>query len=529
MANWSCKASSAKMSKAFKSAQTATFASFDDLPEDKSTGICILIIDDDPLATKRLRLLCEKLDSAEGRVILSAESISAGMTQISHHRVHVILLDKDLKGQARIDNGIESIPSLKEASPGTEILVVTASRDLSDCVDAMNLGATSFITKNHPDEVIRAQIEKCISFARSNYDQIRKDRMELVGRKDLKLPGSSPVIMSIYSKLQALAETNRPILLTGETGTGKTTAAKILHERRKQYLRQSDRPFLAVNIAAINSNLAERELFGHERGAFTDAKDSRPGFFELANGGTIFLDEIGEASLELQAKLLKVIDEGKFYRLGSNQERSSSFKLICATNRDLEKMVKDGEFREDLFMRISTFRVHMPSLAERPSDIPSIIEAVLPKCCVENNVTVSFSQIPQSFIKYLQKYPPAGNIRGLERDLALLFVYSTKKNGRPILTNWRRIPGIFGRHKKQVREDQQLSLNELRKRPTSFITDDFPGLFEFLQEMDQRVFLEASQKFPRQDEIAKALKISPSVVSRRIKTLNAGRQSYETR
>lgn len=514
------------MATPLKTRNSETLHSFDRIPEDRGKSSTILIIDDDPTAIKRLRLLCENISSETERLILSASNLQEAFELVSKNQIHVILLDKDLQfNNSTVENGIHSIPQLIEATPGSQILIITASKSFDDCVEAMRLGASGFLPKSYPDDVIQAQIEKAIQVSQLTYTQLRQERSEVKERRDLRLPGSSPIIQSLYVKLQALSETNRPVLLTGETGVGKTTAAKIIHEKRKAYLKQGERPFLGINIAALNPNLVERELFGNERGAFTDAKDARPGFFELANGGTIFLDEIGEASLELQAKLLKVIDERVFFRLGGSKERSSSFKLICATNKNLEQMVKQGQFREDLYMRISTFNICLPSLPERPADIPEIIEAVLPKCCVENNIQVSMKEIPNSFIKYLTDYPPPGNIRGIERELALLFVYSKKdKRNRPVLTNWKKIPGLYSRHQKSVRAQNTLSLEELKSRPTEFLTDDFPGLFEFLSEMEDLVLLEASRNFSRQDAIAKLLKVSPSVVSKRLKTMKLKRK-----
>lgn len=492
---------------------------FDQIPEDKDAGPSILIVDDDPLAMKRLKLICETTELEEPLQIFTASSISEALDIIETRQIQVVLLDKEIHlSKNKMENGIENIPDLLKNNPGLQILVVTASKDFQDCIEAIRLGAFGFLSKAYPDEIILNQIKKCIEVSKLTYSKLRQDRVEVSSRKDLRIPGDSPAIQALYSRLQAVSETNRPILLTGETGTGKTTAAKIIHERRKSYLKQGERPFLALNIAAIQSSLVESELFGHEKGAFTDAKTARPGYIELANNGTLFLDEIGEASLELQAKLLKVLDDGKFYRLGSSKERASSFKLVCATNKNLEEMVRAGTFREDLYMRISTFVISIPALHERPSDIPEIIKAVLPKACIENNVQISFSEIPNDFIEHLKSHPVPGNIRGVERQLAQLFVYAPRdRQGRPVLTQWKKIPGLYLSQKTATVKRGQITLDELRSRSYNVVSEDAPSFFELLEEIGDRIAADTLKRYPSLRSAAQALKISPSALCQRIK------------
>lgn len=272
-------------------------------------------------------------------------------------------------------------------------------------------------------------------------------------------------------------------------------------------------PFVALNMGSIPASLAERELFGNERGAYTDAKESRPGAIELANGGTLFLDEIGEAPLELQVKLLKVIEDGKFKRLGGQNEKKSSFKLICATNRDLYEMVDQKLFREDLLMRIATFVEKLPSLSERPEDIESLIRNMLPKICAENKVWIAYEDLPAEFIQYVQAHPIPGNIRGLDHLLARLLVNSPKTNsGRPDFSNWRRL--LFPR----ARQVTRVPKSEIRIEFDPSLSS-YSGLRSLISEFENRVMLRLSEQMMRTEDIAKALHISKASAHRILKRI----------
>lgn len=481
-------------------------------PNDHCASHSLLIIDDDSASSKRLQLLCNRL-LPKGLALFFARSPQEAREHLLTEKIHTVLLDKELKQPSgKFDNGIHLIPEIREHSPASQILVITSSRDTKDCVEAMRLGAFGFVTKENPDEVISEQILRAVEHSKFAFAKLSGESLAPETRKDLKLFSNSHRMRSLNLKLTSVAETNRPVLLLGETGTGKTTAARMIHEYRRSFLKQTDRPFLSINMGGLNPSTVERDLFGNERGAFTDAKEARPGFIELANRGTLFLDEIGEASLDLQAKLLKVLDEGTFYRLGSANERKSSFKLICATNRNLEEMIRKGSFREDLFMRISTFTIRIPSLKDQPEEIDSIVKQVLPKVCSENNVFVTFGDLPRDFIEHLKKYPPPGNIRGLEQQLSRLLVYAPKdQKSRPILTSWRSLPGIYRGSKK--RKNDSIGLEELESRPMNILGENFPGIAEFTRGIEQRVIREALDSHPSLRQAAKALKMSPGGLS----------------
>jgi DNA-binding NtrC family response regulator len=485
---------------------------FDESPADLDKAPTILIVDDEVSSRLRLEMICLEIRSNQLINIILAESIQDALKILKHKSVNVMLLDKNLGAdESKQDhNGIESIPRFLVLQPQLQIIVVTGSKDTQDVARAVSLGAFWYLPKDTDETIMALQIRKALQvsdLAIGNFQTLTS----LHSTGDVALAGRSPSMKRLKAQLIAVAETNRPILLLGESGSGKTTAAKFIHQYRKDALKQPNRPIFSVNMGAITPSLAERELFGNEAGAFTGASSIQPGIFELANNGTLFLDEIGEAPLELQVKLLKVLEDGEFVRLGGKTVQKTAFKLVCATNRNLESMVSRGEFREDLYMRISTFVVNLPSLADRLEDIPEIIQVLLPKCCQENNVRIEFSDLPHDFVEYLTKHPQRGNIRGLEHQLSRLLVYSPKdKRGRPILNGWRDIPGLLFKKTAPPLSRTPITLKELESRPFELLSPDFPGFYPFISKISERLLEEAMKKHLKMSDAASILKISPA-------------------
>ncbi len=467
----------------------------------------MLLVDDDAGAKDRLELLFLEFEDLKDIQILQATNLDAAFNILAAQSVDVVLLDKNLDTSSPEDrNGIEAIPEILRIQPHVQILVVTGSRDINDVVRAMKLGAFSYVTKDTDSDLLAAQIDRAVHFSRFKADKARKERSDHSAGQELG--GKSVAFQSVLRQADVLSTSNRPILILGETGTGKTELAKWTHSQRMRTLGEKDRPFFSINVSALSKDIIESELFGHEKGAFTDASQSRQGLFELANGGTLFLDEIGELPLDLQPKLLKVIEEGTFMRVGGTKELRAHPKLIFATHRDLANMVKLGTFREDLFMRISIFPIQMPALAQRREDIPDIIKKLLPRACKENRVSIDFEDLPIDFIHELTENPVSGNIRGIQHQLERLLMLSVRdKNGTPILTNWKRIPGLSqARAAKSIAPDS-ISFSDWIGRQWNLLGDDFPGLDEVLEEVKVRILREAFGKYDNNRKRAKALRI----------------------
>ncbi len=275
-----------------------------------------------------------------------------------------LIVDLDMPGM----NGLEVIRRCKELSPETEALVLTGKEALSTAVAAMRYGACDYLTK--PCRLI--ELKELLAKIAARRESVKK--YYLVKRQlekssgTPKLVGEHPLMQQVRQLVTKVAPTQSTVLIRGETGCGKELVARSVHD---QSLRR-DKPFVAINCGALPENLIESELFGHKKGAFTGADTQREGLFEVASGGTIFLDEIGELPLAVQAKLLRVLESGDIRRIGENESMRVDVRVVCATHRNLEQMVEDGQFREDLMFRINTFEVYMPALRERLSDLPKL-------------------------------------------------------------------------------------------------------------------------------------------------------------
>lgn len=492
---------------------------YDQHPPDREYGPTVLIVDDEKHARERLELALAEVEDAERLYIIHATSVKAALEILSRTPIHVVLLDKHLLPEPTPpeENGVENIPEMLRLQPQLQILMVSASNDIPDVVRAMNFGACGYITKEMPNELLIRCINQAIQVALLKIDKARRERCQ--SPNDSTLGGKSKAFQDILRRGEVLAESNRPIVILGDSGTGKSALAKWIHNRRGTFLKQQDRPFLAINVASLAKDLIESELFGHEKGAFTDARETKQGLFELANNGTLFLDEIGELPLDLQPKLLTVIEEGTIFRVGGKKPLNFKPKLIFATNRNLEQMVKEGKFRKDLYMRISMFPIHMPSLSERKEDIPDIIRAILPQSSRENHVQVEFSDIPKDFIDHLMNSKIEGNIRGIQHQVDRLLVLSPRdKKGRPVLTRWSTIPGlgqdaVSAPAQDESRTNNPITYDELMSRSWDLITTDFPGLSEFLDEAKTRLLAEATAKFKTGREMSRIFRISESTAS----------------
>ena len=356
-----------------------------------------LIVDDD----KNIRRLCMTVGSSLGLACSEAESAEAALNQIELHSPDLILADLMMPRMS----GLEFLEQIKKLLPQTEVSIMTGHGSIEMAVRAMRMGAYDFITKPFRIDELKLllnRMEEKVRLVAEN--QFLRERVT-TDTEFNGVTGSSPKIQDVLRMIARLKDTRTPVLITGESGTGKELVARAIHYRGPL----AKRPFVAVDCGSLVPTLIESELFGYEKGAFTGALRGKEGLFQAANGGTIFLDEIGELPLEMQAKLLRVLQEKEVRPVGSNERIKIDVRVIAATNRDLEQAYKDGTFRKDLFFRLNVVSIHTPALRERKSDIPSLVHWFLEKSAPQRMVQVS-----SPAMKFMLDYDWPGNVRELE-------------------------------------------------------------------------------------------------------------------
>ena len=360
--------------------------------------IRLLIVDDEP----SIRKLCITVGEALGFTCLEANSGETALALLEEQPAHMVLTDMVMPNMS----GIEFLERVKKLLPRTEVAVMTGHGSVETAVQAMKLGAYDYISKPFsPLEELRLFLRRMAEKVRLvEENQFLRERVDT--ETDLHgIVGSSAKIQDVLRVVSRLKDTRTPVLIAGESGTGKELVARAIHFRGSF----ANRPFVAVDCGSLVPTLIESELFGYEKGAFTGALKSKTGLFQSANGGTIFLDEIGELPLEMQAKLLRVLQEKEVRPVGSNQRTKVDVRVIAATNRDLEAEYRNGTFRKDLYFRLNVVTVHLPSLRERRSDIPMLVHWFL-----DRYADGAAMQVTNSAMKCLLQYDWPGNVRELE-------------------------------------------------------------------------------------------------------------------
>ncbi|MGC1106755.1 MAG: sigma-54 dependent transcriptional regulator [Candidatus Acidiferrales bacterium] len=363
--------------------------------------IRFLVVDDEA----SIRKLCMTIGEKLGFAVSEAENAEAALALVEAHLPEVVIADLKLPQMS----GVELLRQIKHLLPATEVAIMTGHGTVESAVDAMKLGAYDYIEKPFRVEKLRSLLQRMaekVSLVAEN--QFLRERMDAETRLD-GIVGTSTKIQDVLRMVARLKDSPAPVLIVGESGTGKELVARAIHFRGPL----AQRPFVAVDCGALVPTLMESELFGHEKGAFTGALKSKAGLFQAANGGTIFLDEIGELPLEMQAKLLRVLQEKEVRPVGSNESVAVDVRVIAATNRDLEAAYRAGAFRKDLFFRLNVVIVHMPALRERRADIPVLVRSFLERHAAGENVQIS-AAVMKAFLQY--DWP--GNIRELENCIA---------------------------------------------------------------------------------------------------------------
>lgn len=369
----------------------------------------VWIVDDD----RSIRWVLEKaLQKADipCKTFSEAESV---LQAIKKEQPALILSDIHMPGKS----GLEMLAEIKKSYPKLPIIIMTAYSDLDSAVASFQGGAFEYLPKPF-------DIDKAIELVRRATEESEEEGQTPAEETASEIIGKAPAMQEVFRAIGRLSQSKATVLLTGESGAGKEVVARALHKHSPR----SNAPFVAINMAAIPKDLMETELFGHEKGAFTGASAIRHGRFEQAEGGTLFLDEIGDMPAELQTRLLRVLSDGYYYRVGGHQSLKANVRIIAATHQNLEAMVRENRFREDLYHRLNVIRLRLPPLRERPEDIPLLVNHFLQKSA--ENLGVEPKLMSEEAMEFLKRFPFPGNVRQLENLCNWLVVMAPSQHIR---------------------------------------------------------------------------------------------------
>lgn len=372
----------------------------------KKTGV-ILIVDDEP----NIRRVMEAVLTKDGHTVLTAENGRKALELLkSTPNLDVLITDLIMPDI----NGIELLAAAKQIDPNISVLMITAHGTIKSAVEAMKLGALDYICKPFDLDDIKILVGNALDRKKLNEQttsvSLTDHRVVATGKRSKAdvLIGSSPAMLEVFKMIDRVKDSRASVLIRGESGTGKEGVARALHYNSIR----ADKPFVAVACVALSEQLLQSELFGHEKGAFTGAVSQKKGRFELANHGTLFLDEIGDIPMTVQMMLLRVLQEREFERVGGTETIKVDVRLVTATNQNLEKLVEEGKFREDLYYRLQVITIDMPPLRERLEDIPALVEHFIGVYARENNKQIEYAS--SETLDILMRYRWPGNVRELE-------------------------------------------------------------------------------------------------------------------
>jgi nitrogen regulation protein NR(I) len=370
----------------------------------------ILVVDDD----QSMRYSLNRMLEGQGFQVSLAKNGSEGLEHFDQENPDLVIMDIKMPGQS----GLEILKAMKERDAKALVILMTAFGTTETAIEAMKFGAFDYILKPFDIPQMRGLVERALEVSRMMKKMVSlPDRVKAEAAEEA-IVGSSPAMQQIYKMIGQVAPTEVTVLLRGESGTGKELVARAIYH----HSRKADQPFLPVNCAAIPETLLESELFGHEKGAFTGALTRRIGKFEQCHGGTIFLDEIGDMTPATQAKILRVLQDRQFERLGGSERITVDVRLIVATNKDLERGIREGTFRQDLYYRLKVVTLYLPPLRERKEDIPELVRYFIHLFCSEVNRQVR--EISPKALEKLMRYPWPGNVRELENSVKRAMVIS---------------------------------------------------------------------------------------------------------
>ncbi|WP_213803556.1 sigma-54 dependent transcriptional regulator [Granulicella sp. dw_53] len=447
----------------------------------------ILIIDDEAAIRESL----DTLLTLEGFTIAMAGDGPAGLELLSRNEYDLLLLDLALPGES----GIDLLPRITAMQPNLPVIMITAYGTMGNVVDAIRAGAENFVQKPWDNEKLLADIRTAIARHRAEEEVVQLKRTLKQRYNFENIVGKSEPMLRLFDVVAQIAPSRSTVLLQGESGTGKELIAKAIHANSPR----RDRPFVPVNTGAVPSELLESTLFGHVKGAFTSAISAKKGLFEVANGGTLFLDEIGTMGMDMQAKILRVLQDRRFMHLGGTSEIQVDVRIVAATNVNLQAAVREGRFREDLFYRLNVICLELPPLRSRREDIP-LLAAHFLKFYADENGTENRSLSPEA-LRVLMDYEWPGNVRELENAMERGVVLSTTRTITPDL-----LPSQL--------TGSTYSSSLLDHKPDA-------SLFDLMEEIERRIISDRLERCHwNQTEAAEYFKIPLSTLNQKIKRLN---------
>ena len=457
-------------------------------PSSETNAIArLLIIDDEPSIRESL----DTLLTLEGFDVTLAIDGVQGLNILSHDEFDLLLLDLALPGES----GIELLPRITAMHPNLPVIMITAFGTVGNVVDAVRAGAENFIQKPWDNEKLLADIRSAIARHRAEAEVIQLKRVLKQRYNFENIIGKSEPMLRLFDTIAQAAPSRSTVLIQGESGTGKELIAKAIHQNSPR----RDKAFIPVNTGAIPSDLLESSLFGHVKGAFTSAINAKKGLFEVANGGTLFLDEIGTMSMDMQAKILRVLQDKRFMHLGGTQEIQVDVRIVAATNVNLQQAIKDGRFREDLYYRLNVICLELPPLRQRREDIPLLAQHFL-RFYAKENGTEPPSLSPEA-LRVLMDYEWPGNVRELENAMERGVVLATTRTLTPDLLPSQLTGATY-------------SASVLDHRPDA-------SLFDVMEEIERRIIADRLERCHwNQTEAAEYFKIPLSTLNQKIKRLN---------
>jgi len=465
----------------------------------------ILVVDDEAEIREGLELLL----SSEGYGVSSAETGDAGLAKLEEQPFDLLLLDVSLPDR----NGLELLREIRRRDPYLSVVLITAYASIEMARAAFKSGAQDYITKPWSNDELLAQVAQAVEGRRLREENVQLKRALKQRYNFPNIVGKSEKMLTLLDLVTQVAPSRSTVLITGESGTGKELIAKAIHSASTR----ADKAFVPVNTGSIPVDLLESQLFGHVKGAFTSAVASKKGLFEVADQGTIFFDEISTIGPETQAKLLRVIQEREFMRLGGTETIKVDVRILAASNLDLLGLVRDGRFREDLFHRLNVIALHLSPLRERREDVPLLIEHFLRRYCEEN--AKPLQRFTHAALKLLMDYDWPGNVRELENAVERAVVLSTQE-----MMDIDLLPETV--RTKEIVKGVRLHLAEvmplLPGEPGARVGADnsAPSLFQIMEEVERRIIMDMLERTGwNQTEAAERFQIPLSTLNQKIKRL----------